>query len=163
MVHQDTIDKTFVEFINAIPKPLPTSVVSIEDALGMRLRVVSQDKNTASYEAKGFTTSDGYTVKFIDVRVSGSAPSMNIGPFLLVEVDTDNCIPVEVIGPALGLTHMGDPSPDDPSLFDMFSPVTWGSYAMTVRTKLGGRRCVDAVIIKNNPIYAPPPPSIKFT
>lgn len=148
-----TTNRTLIEFIEAIPKPLPASAARIEDSLGVPLRVIAEDRSWARYESKPIRTVDNYVITKVDLRMATQAKLLaapESGSTLVLWIDPGVCVPPEPIKEAFGMKRPGRPAMDDPSSFSMDTPVTWGKFSITIRSTPGGAECVDGVVIDNS-------------
>ncbi|ULU25715.1 hypothetical protein [Dyella terrae] len=153
MAIEKRVDRTLVELVDAMPKPLPQSAVTVEDSLGVPLRVTSEDAYGAIYVSQPFITSDGYKVRKVELRTMPVIPSpkqKGVGAILIIDLDLETCVPEDTLKEKFGMTRLGDPVADDPGLSSWEAVVPWGTFGLSVRTLLGGKRCVDAVVIKNS-------------
>jgi hypothetical protein len=148
-----TTNRTLIEFIEAIPKPLPASAAQIEDSLGVPLRVMAEDRYWARYESKPITTVDNYVITKVDLRMATHANLLaapESGSMLVLWIDSSVCVPPGPIKEAFGMKRPGRPAMDDPSSFSLASPVTWGKFSITIRSTSGGAECVDGVVIDDS-------------
>ncbi|WP_239951529.1 hypothetical protein [Dyella terrae] len=151
------INKTLVELIDGLPKPLPASAVQIEDALGVPLRVTSEQRDTAWYASRPFVTADGYRVTTVNLRAVSTSYQRehpDVGMLLALDFDASPCIPVAMLRERFGMDRPGGLVPDDPALSYRYADVPWGRFSLRIRTMLGGATCVDGVVLNNS---RPPP------
>jgi hypothetical protein len=153
MAIEKRVDRTLVELVDAMPKPLPQSAATVEDSLGVPMRVTSENAYGSIYVTQPFTTSDGYKVRKVELRTIPARPSpkqKGVGAILIIKLDLATCVSVDMLKERFEMTRLGDPVADDAGLSSLEAIVPWGAFKLSVRTLLGGKQCVDAVVIDNS-------------